>query len=85
MAMDEAPGDGTARGRDTGWHWERLLPVELLTLQLAAQGYSFAQIARLRRVLAVDVADTLRGACLALGVTTLTDAIAEARRRGLIR
>ena len=63
----------------------QLHSTELLSLQLAAQGYSAAQIARLREVSVSELANTLSGAFLALGVSTLTNAITEARRRGLIR
>ena len=57
---------------------------ELLALQLHARGYTPAQIAALRTAAVADVVRDLRRVVWALGVGTLGDAIAEAKRRGLI-
>ena len=63
----------TAAGRD-------VLPA----LRLVAHGHSPVEITGLRRCALVDVLRDLQAALAILEVGTVRDAIAEARRRGLI-
>jgi DNA-binding CsgD family transcriptional regulator len=77
-------GGPGGRGSRVRRYPARLRPVELLTLQLAAYGYSFAQIALVRQLPESAIAGTVRGAFRALAVTTLDGAIAGARQSGLI-
>jgi hypothetical protein len=63
---------------------QRLTPEQLLALQLAARGYSMAQISPLVEQAPEAIPMLLEFATAALGRRTLVGAIFEARRRGLI-
>jgi hypothetical protein len=56
----------------------------LVALQLLARGYSVDQIAGLRRADAVGVLWDLQRALTAMGVTSVRDAVVEARALGLL-
>lgn len=56
----------------------------LLTLQLASREYTLRQIAALREADVVDVLEDLRRGVEALGAMNAREAIAEAKRLGLI-
>ena len=62
----------------------RLTGRELLALQLLARGYAVRQVAALRGQPETDVFVALRSASASLGAATVPEAIAEAKRRGLI-
>ena len=57
---------------------------QLLELQLLARGYTPGQIAALAGVAVPDVLTTLDAAYAALGVRDWREAVAAARRRGLV-
>ena len=63
---------------------DALTSAELLALQLLARGYAPAQIAALRGAALVDVLWDLQRVLTALRAPTVREAVAEARRRGLI-
>ena len=80
--------DGRGDGRGDPDSGVRELGIDaLLALQLAAHGYSPVRIAQLRHrgtAGATGVARDLQKALAVLGVGTVREAVAEARRRGLI-
>jgi DNA-binding NarL/FixJ family response regulator len=59
-------------------------PLELLVLQLTARGHTPEQIAPMIEQTTAGVRALLRDTMWWLGVRNVPDAIAEARRRGLI-
>ena len=64
---------------------ERLSSRERQVLELAAGGLSPYDVGRRLYVSSATLGDYVKGLCEKLGVTEIPDAIAEARRRGLIR
>jgi DNA-binding CsgD family transcriptional regulator len=74
----------TPRTQDWGHRTGALTGRALLVLQLSAQGYSPAQVARLLSMHEDERARYERSACATLGAQDTREAIGKARRRGLI-
>ena len=76
------PPTGTSRARPAPM--PRLRGHEVLALQLAARGCSADQIAAVRKGPVIEVLWDVQRALTVFGVPTVRDAVAAARRRGLI-
>jgi DNA-binding NarL/FixJ family response regulator len=70
--------------RADGATGERLRPRDLMVLTMAAGGYGLGQICRLLAMTPERLEAHLDAAAQRLGAATMQDAIARARRRGLL-
>ena len=84
MMLSPATSVATAYIDQTPRHRPKITGRELLALQLFARGYSLEQIAHLRRDGLVETLWDLQHVLDLFGVTMVSDAIAEARQRGMI-
>jgi DNA-binding CsgD family transcriptional regulator len=84
MGAERPSGDDAAGLCGPGWRQAHVRPPELAALELTARGYSPSRIAQQQAVSVNEINAALRRAIRAFGVVTVTQAVAEARRRGLI-